>query len=324
MSPRALTLSALSAAFLSSSALAADFTWSNVVDYPADLANTGDGWTASRAEDFDFTSFRIAADDFILDKPTKIEQISFYTVPIADPIILGGDWYVYTVGPDNRPESVLAYQAGVEMDSVDTGIFNTAFGTNVIENRFYPENLVLPPGRYFLAFRSFQSFVGGAGKNGCLTTRVAIGDTRALWNFEIYEDGSLGTEPWVLMDIFNGVTDQEWAFAISGRQGDFSLSSPSPGIAGRPNTLNVNGAVPDKNVFFLAGNDGSTSVPGCPGVAVELGNPTLLGSDRADAQGRASFSSFVPASYAGRRVLLQAIQPSECTVSLRVDFRFPQ
>lgn len=299
---------------------AEDFLWSNV-NSPDDLASTGDGWTASRAEDFDFTSFRCAADDFILTKPTRIERITYYTVPIADPIILGGDWYLFSVGPDDRPADVLASQVGVPLDSIDTGIFNAAFGTNVIANRFYPDDLVLPPGRYFLAFRSFQSFVGGAGKNGCLTTRVAIGDSRALWNFEVLTDGTV-TDPWVTMDIFNGVQDQEWAFELKGSAGDFSLSTPSPGAAGRDNTLTVLGATPNQNVVFAAGAVGSAQVPGCPGVFVDLDNPIVLGSDRADSQGRASLTRFVPASYSGRLVHYQAAQPSECATSLRIDYRF--
>ncbi|MFY9235437.1 MAG: PEP-CTERM sorting domain-containing protein [Fimbriimonadaceae bacterium] len=193
----------------------ATVVWSNIDNKPADLMNTADGWTASRANDPDFVSYRCAADDFILTETTRLTKLTYYSVPISNPEILGGDWYIFNGdNPGGPPGEVFTGAFSQPLDRADTGWFNAAFGENVWSNSLSMD-LVLGPGHYFIGFRTLQTFSNGGGKNGILTTRTAKGTARAQWNFEIMEDGS-AFGPWVTMDVFNGVQDQEWAFEMEG------------------------------------------------------------------------------------------------------------
>jgi hypothetical protein len=203
----------------------ATLVWNNVMDMK-DLGATHDGWTASRAKDQGFTSYRCAADDFQVRLQSRVTAIVFYSVPINDPIILGGDWYIFDGAKESGPPGdPIAGKFGQVLERKDTGIFNAALGGNVWENRI-AMNVVLDPGRYFIGFRTFQSFVGGGGKNGILTTRFANGSARAHWSFDILEDG-YATGPWMTMDVFNGVRDQEWAFKLEGE----IVPEPATGLA---------------------------------------------------------------------------------------------
>ncbi|MBI3990148.1 MAG: hypothetical protein HY347_11100 [candidate division NC10 bacterium] len=105
---------------------------------------------------------------------------------------------------------------------------------------------------------------------------------------------------------------------------DLFLTGPMPGLTGTVNTIEVSGATPSTRIFFVHGfQDGSTVVPGCPGVTVDILNPKLDGSAVADAYGDVSLRAFVPGAASGRTVLLQAVERSSCTVSNLVTHTFP-
>lgn len=202
-------LSALAAA----SAMAqVSLIWRNVANYPSDLANSIDAWSATRSDDGD--SLRCAAEDFTVSRPVRITRIVYYGVPINGPIILGGDWYLYAES-GGEPGALIAAGSGQVLDVQDTGIYNPAFGTTVRRHTMRPTNLMLRPGRYFMAFRTLQSFRDGAGKNGAISTRVALGSTRALWNFGVQPDGTV-TSGWTPLSTFNLFPDNEWAFELWG------------------------------------------------------------------------------------------------------------
>lgn len=96
-----------------------------------------------------------------------------------------------------------------------------------------------------------------------------------------------------------------------------------PGGAGADNTLRATFATPLARVHFVAGfRNGSPAVPGCPGTALGIRAPRLLGAAFADALGVATLSFRVPARASGRAVLVQAAELGNCTVSpvLRHDF----
>ncbi len=108
-----------------------------------------------------------------------------------------------------------------------------------------------------------------------------------------------------------------------GSASPLALDLPSPGLVGQENTLTAQGATPGNSVYFAYGlSQGLGSIPGCPGVGTELGNPVVIGSAVADANGEASLSTTVPALAAGRTVYLQAVEPASCTVSNFVPFTF--
>ncbi len=102
-----------------------------------------------------------------------------------------------------------------------------------------------------------------------------------------------------------------------------TLDPPSPGTAGVNNILSAHGATPGARVHFIYGlRSGSTNVPGCPGVTVGMNAPIIAGSQVADVFGDTDLTRFVPPAASGRRVLLQAVEQSSCTVSNLVDFTF--
>lgn len=296
--------------------------WSNIEVMPDDIIATPDAWTASRIEDLGGPSYRIAADDLHLEERIRVTRIVYYAVQFNAPEVLGHDWYLYEGDSSGPPGALLHASSDSPLDMEDTGWVNTAFDTPILRNTQRPEDLVLEPGHYFLAFRSIQA-PNDDGKNSILTTRWANGDARAHWNFDVTADGNVG-DRWYTMDEFNNIQDQEWAFELWGESVDtFSLSRPVPGRAGETNRLQAQDATPNAALALAVGlRDGATDIPNCPGVQVQISNAVLGGTARADATGTAIFTGFVPASAQGRRVLFQAFSPADCRISNLVEWTF--
>ncbi|MFG0328622.1 MAG: hypothetical protein ACF8PN_01880 [Phycisphaerales bacterium] len=98
-----------------------------------------------------------------------------------------------------------------------------------------------------------------------------------------------------------------------------SVLSPRPGVAGERNELIATGATPDAVVYFVYGlTTGSTPLPNCPGVIVDIAAPKIAGSARANKTGEARMRAFVPVAAAGATVYLQAVEPASCAVSRRI------
>ncbi len=110
-------------------------------------------------------------------------------------------------------------------------------------------------------------------------------------------------------------------FSVSGP----CLTGPTPGVVAAVNTVTLSNATPGGLVgvgFSLT--PGSTPVGAfCPGLTVNLDNPTVIGTASADGSGSASFSGFVPASLSGRTVFLQGLDVSACEVTNLVSHTFP-
>lgn len=100
---------------------------------------------------------------------------------------------------------------------------------------------------------------------------------------------------------------------------EFTLEPIVPGAAGGPNGLFTSWGTPGNRAYFLASvQTGSTAVPGCGGVMLDLANPTLLGSANAGGSGGASLTILIPPSLRGRTAHFQAVEKSGCRVSNRV------
>lgn len=199
----------------SGAAVSAQVIWQNTRNMPDDLINSQDAWTAARVNERGAESWRIAADDVVIETTVRIKQIVFYGVSVGDPIVVGGDWYVYAGGGDTPGELLYAGDTQ-ELTREDTGWVSPTFGP-IYRNILEPEDLVLEPGHYFFAFRSTMSCPGGncPGKYAIFTTRWANGRTRALWNFGVLGNGDV-IDRWMLMEEFNLIRDQEWAFELIG------------------------------------------------------------------------------------------------------------
>lgn len=131
---------------------------------------------------------------------------------------------------------------------------------------------------------------------------------RIEWAMEINERGQI-----VGTGAFGGGFR---AFRLDPIADSLGMTSAEPGLAGRMNEVTVRGATPGETVHVVYGRRaGSTSVPGCPGVTVEIAQPSLVGSAVADTAGLCTVEFNVPAGAAGRTVLFQSVERSACRVS---------
>ena len=109
-----------------------------------------------------------------------------------------------------------------------------------------------------------------------------------------------------------------------GGGGVLTLADPVPGQAGVVNRFVVTEATPGARVYFTYGlQAGSTSVPGCLGLAVGIAGAVTVPPVIADPAGQAGLDYLVPAAASGRTVLIQAVEPSSCSISNLVSFTFP-
>ena len=98
-----------------------------------------------------------------------------------------------------------------------------------------------------------------------------------------------------------------------------------PGIVGHTNGLVAVGATPGSSVYFVGGlRDGTTSVPGCPDLSVEIGAAQLIGVQVADEYGEAVQTFFADLALQTRTVRFQAVEHSACRVSNVGTYLFPR
>jgi len=114
------------------------------------------------------------------------------------------------------------------------------------------------------------------------------------------------------------------AYEFQGRTTEFVTVHPRPGLAGQVNTLQAAGASPTTRVYFVDGlQHGSTQVPGCPGLRIEIAGARVAASAITDLNGYAAVEQHVPAAAQRVRILLQVVEPSTCRVTSLVQYRFP-
>jgi len=104
-----------------------------------------------------------------------------------------------------------------------------------------------------------------------------------------------------------------------------TMEQPAPGRAGVSNTITVSGATPGVTVrFFYSPRGGGEIIPGCATRvnALQLSNPQLIGSARADANGVATITRNVPPVAQNQTILFQAVVQNECAISQLVVHRF--
>ncbi len=115
------------------------------------------------------------------------------------------------------------------------------------------------------------------------------------------------------------------AFLISPVTPTMSLEQPSPGTAGTDNTITVSEITPGARVTFLySRHGGGTRIPGCDlqQNALQLDNPTVIGTAIANGNGVATITRPVPLIARGQTILFQAVVQNECAISQLVVHRF--
>ncbi len=104
---------------------------------------------------------------------------------------------------------------------------------------------------------------------------------------------------------------------------DFELLGPTPGGVGMDNQFAAGGATPGSTVHFVyAFSSGSTNVPGCPGLTLDLRSPQLFASVPSDADGFARLEVFIPSAASGHVIFFQAVEVDGCQVSNQVVVEF--
>lgn len=123
--------------------------------------------------------------------------------------------------------------------------------------------------------------------------RVAVG---------AYRDDDLGLD-----------TGAAFLFAINS---EFALTEVSPAIAGEVNAVRAVCATPHGDVSFVYGiAEGTTPVPACGGLVIDIRSPRLAATITADINGHATLVSLLPIATRGLTIRLQAIDHMSCTIS---------
>ncbi|MCL4196242.1 MAG: S8 family serine peptidase [Phycisphaerales bacterium] len=198
------------------------------------------------------------------------------------------------------------------------------------DGRAKPEVLARGTQAYSVAPWDNHGWVEAAGTS-MSTPQVAAAvacliDARPNWSVDQLRDGLLTTADYY---IANGTFDplHVHGYGIINAHaalGLLRLDPPVPGTAGVSNTLTARDAEPGSRVYFVYSfSTGSTSVPNCPGVEVELRQPIIAGSVVADGNGTAQLVRFVPGAASGRTVHIQAVDAAACRTSNHVVHQFP-
>lgn len=159
-----------------------------------------------------------------------------------------------------------------------------------------------------------------AGVVACLT------QARPNWSVDQLRDQLLTTSDYY---VLNGTFDplHVYGYGVVSAYDALNLMQldpPAPGAAGVSNTLTAREADPGARVYFVYSfNAGSTQVPNCPGVELELNRPVIVGSAIADGNGTAQVARFVPGAASGRTIHLQAVDVTNCRTSNHVVYQFP-
>lgn len=106
------------------------------------------------------------------------------------------------------------------------------------------------------------------------------------------------------------------AYRLTPVPSGLALGRLTPALAGLSNEISILGGSAGTKVY-LVGNltAGATSVPGCPGLAVDVAGAMLVDTETVDGSKRATFRFLVPLVMAGRSGLLQAVEHSSCRKS---------
>ena len=180
-------------------------------------------------------------------------------------------------------------------------------------------NVILPEKRFGIGLR-FRSNQG-------------VLDASIVNDLDGFNNGPETVRNWVFVNSGQWRTSQslgvngDWVFRttvdVCGGAGGLTLENPTPGTAGANNTFVATGATPGASVRYYYGfASGSTTVSGCPGLAVDIRSATLAGSANADGSGTASLVKFVPGVASGRAIRLQAVDAGVCVKSNLVAWTF--
>ncbi|MBL1217059.1 MAG: hypothetical protein D8M59_06130 [Planctomycetes bacterium] len=291
-----------------------------------DISN-GDGW-AGRAVFGDVFDLRCADDFLVFTGGFTITRVT------ADFLTFNGTapTSVYTrIYPSNGGvpgETPLHEKASTGASVTSTPFTDTIFG--YAGQRIVAEDLCMPLG-------------ANSSDDGCpywVTIQPSHTGTAGDWYYfardttlsYLYEtagrDGELGlggygTTSWTPMTGL-GYGPGYGSMKLEGNAGRLTTHPPTPGFAGGVNSVEVHGCNPGASVqLFYSTSTGTTTVPGCPGVCLNLQNAKTAGVKTADANGVASWSGSVGSGLKGKTAYHQAVDKSTCCVSPVMVWTYP-
>lgn len=113
------------------------------------------------------------------------------------------------------------------------------------------------------------------------------------------------------------------AFRLDPIPGGLGMAGPDPGRVEVANEFRILGGTPGETMYLVYGfAEGSTNVPGCPGVSADIAQAALGSTTTVGANGHAIFNEVVPAAASGRTIYFEAVEVGSCRTSNTIVHRF--
>lgn len=223
----------------------------------------------------------------------------------TDSDVSGDQFFPWIEVDDQSRIHMLFYDSRhtVQNDNTAHGMFDAYYSYSLDGGDTWTENRLTPA--------SFDSYNDGLDRGSSQFlgdyNGLAVGGNRVYPCYLSTQNGD--------SDIFTNIIE----FPISG----LIMNDPIPGNAGAENMFQVDGATPFEKVYIVYSlKKGETKVPGCPGLVVNMQNAVIAASGNSDLDGMYRVVLFVPQAAAGKQILLQAVEHSNCTTSNLLPFAF--
>lgn len=191
---------------------------------------------------------------------------------------------------------------------------------------------IMGPAKAVYSTRSSSDTAYGTSNGTSYSTPLSAGLAALIWS---YDPSLTGTQ---VRDLifqgcveFSGWHEDEHGHgsinvfnSLALASGELWTREPYPGTAGTTNGFKAAGGTPSATMTFYYGTaTGSTSVPGCTGLDVDIDSAQVLGTATVGSNGAAKYFTTVPSGWSGLKVYLQCVEIANCRKSNLVEFTFP-
>lgn len=191
---------------------------------------------------------------------------------------------------------------------------------------------IMAPAKNVYSTRSSADNAYGTSSGTSYSSPLAAGLAALIWS---YNPNLSGTQVRDLIfqgcSSFSGYDEADHGHgrinvfnSLALASGDLWTRDPYPGTAGQTNWFKAAGGTESATVTFYYGTStGSTSVPGCSGLNVDIDSAQVLGTATAGDNGAAIYSTTVPSGWSNTTVYLQCVEIANCRKSNLIEFTFP-
>jgi V8-like Glu-specific endopeptidase len=110
--------------------------------------------------------------------------------------------------------------------------------------------------------------------------------------------------------------------AIDAPPPPMTIATPVPPAGGQIASWVIDDGVPNSTVHVVLGEPGSTAVPGCPGLFVDIDAPIVAGTVATDAAGDGTLTVTVPTFATGQTRTFYGVDLANCAVTPALDVTF--